>query len=221
MCGGIVLFVSVSSAVDLNLISLAGHYYLWKNGIHHRDISDSNLMYVRRNGKIVGKLGDFDLSTLNEEPSGTDRTGTLPFMAIGLLTRKALQGKVVHVYGFEAEAFFWVAVIDTASYDSGRRVYPAPYAHWAQQGPEVCRASKVDFLFLSSTEHQPTQSQLFIWSLFRPLIPLLQRCIEGLKNADHELDDNIHEEFMKIKKMGEEMWTRPMAAPMECAGKSL
>ncbi|KAF8423739.1 hypothetical protein L210DRAFT_3569339, partial [Boletus edulis BED1] len=58
-----------------------GHLALWKNDVYHRDISASNLMYRTVNGKIVGVLNDFDLASTEKTATGTERTGTIPFMA--------------------------------------------------------------------------------------------------------------------------------------------
>jgi hypothetical protein len=35
-------------------------------------------------------------------------TGTVPFMAIELLTQEAIEGKVKHMYRHDAESFIWV-----------------------------------------------------------------------------------------------------------------
>lgn len=94
------------------------HFALWKGGLHHRDISDGNLMYrTNMNGKIVGVLSDFDLSSLEgDKGHNSERTGTLPFMARDLLQPAGLEGRLQHKYEHDAEAFFWVAFIDTALY---------------------------------------------------------------------------------------------------------
>src|ERR1700710_475849 len=63
--------------------SITGHRILWKYGVRHRDISASNLMYYKTsNGLIIGVLNDYDLSSVRDTPTGTERTGTVPFMAM-------------------------------------------------------------------------------------------------------------------------------------------
>ncbi|KAG2753919.1 hypothetical protein P692DRAFT_201228671, partial [Suillus brevipes Sb2] len=75
------------------------HYALWECGVHHRDVSPSNLMvYKTSDGRYIGVLNDFDLSSTRDTPSGQERTGTVPFMAIELLTKEAIEGKVQHLY---------------------------------------------------------------------------------------------------------------------------
>jgi len=88
------------------------HKRLWKLGIHHRDISNGNLMYYRKNGHLFGVLIDFDLACLEGMPSENQRrTGTRPFMASDLLLG---EGPFEHLYKHDAESFFWVAVYDSA-----------------------------------------------------------------------------------------------------------
>ncbi|KAG8914763.1 hypothetical protein FRC02_004848 [Tulasnella sp. 418] len=86
------------------------HWALWEAGIHHSDISESNLMYYEHDNKIMGILNDFDLATLesNKGLTGLDCTGTLPFMACSLLQSDALHYHVEHLYEHDLESFFWV-----------------------------------------------------------------------------------------------------------------
>ncbi|KAJ1973711.1 hypothetical protein H4R34_004983 [Dimargaris verticillata] len=57
-------------------------------GIFHRDISTSNIMVVRQNGRLQGMLIDYDNAIYLDAISTSERperTGTLPFMSIGNL----------------------------------------------------------------------------------------------------------------------------------------
>ncbi|KAG1876137.1 hypothetical protein C8R48DRAFT_570134, partial [Suillus tomentosus] len=76
------------------------HLTLWKEGVHHRDISPGNLMWYRKDRRLIGVLNDYDLSSLANAvgPQGNGRTGTVPFMALDLLTKISQQGKVKHLY---------------------------------------------------------------------------------------------------------------------------
>jgi hypothetical protein len=49
---------------------------------------------------IFFKPNDFDLAHVRGKtrPSGTERTGTMPFMALDLLTKEAWEGKVERLY---------------------------------------------------------------------------------------------------------------------------
>ncbi|KAG2127278.1 uncharacterized protein EDB93DRAFT_1332694 [Suillus bovinus] len=87
------------------------HYTLWKHNVHHRDISPNNLMVYGLNGQWVGVLKDYDLSLIKPDgPSGKECTGTVPFMALDLLQKKGLEGKVMHKYRHDAESLVWVLV---------------------------------------------------------------------------------------------------------------
>ncbi|KAG2079136.1 hypothetical protein BDR04DRAFT_961306, partial [Suillus decipiens] len=78
------------------------HRALWKGGVLHRDVSPGNLMVYRLRGKFIGVLNDYDLSSFKRDgPSGLERTGTIPFMAIDLLTPEAIAGEVEHLYAHD------------------------------------------------------------------------------------------------------------------------
>ncbi|KAF8881281.1 hypothetical protein CPB84DRAFT_1687298, partial [Gymnopilus junonius] len=85
-----------------------GHSFLWKNFIEHGDPSLNNLMYDEETG--CGVLTDFDLSLLQWEPRvfGTDRTGTIPFMALHLLQKGYWTGHEERYYHHELESFVWI-----------------------------------------------------------------------------------------------------------------
>jgi len=57
----------------------------------------------------VGILNDFDLTRFADQTgaSGQDNTGTLPFMALDLLSEKGLRGEIPRRYRHEAESFAW------------------------------------------------------------------------------------------------------------------
>ncbi|KAG2745711.1 hypothetical protein P692DRAFT_20740747, partial [Suillus brevipes Sb2] len=85
------------------------HITLWKEGVYHRDVSPPNLMWYWKDGKRIGVLNDYDLSSLADEPGprGNERTGTVPFMALDLLTEKGQRGEVKHLYRHDLESFMW------------------------------------------------------------------------------------------------------------------
>jgi len=93
----------------------SGHYRLWVNGIHHGDISLNNLMYsVSPIGKVEGVLNDYDLASWDKFPTtNSDRTGTVPFMALELL-RGGLDRQIPRLYRHDAESFVWVLTYLTA-----------------------------------------------------------------------------------------------------------
>ncbi|KAG2028979.1 hypothetical protein BDR03DRAFT_816759, partial [Suillus americanus] len=103
------------------------HRALWKRGVHHRDVSPSNLMGYRFDGRFMSVLNDFDLSSIiqlmsslkHDRPRGFERTGTVPFMSLDLLTPEAIAGEVEHVYRHDVESFIWVLTWICLRYEGG------------------------------------------------------------------------------------------------------
>ena len=88
-------------------------------------------MYRKVEGKIVGVLNDFDLASTQQSATGTERTGTVPFMALDLLEDDALEGHVNHAYEDDAESFIWVLVWISLRYDDGKnREHGRPMDDW-------------------------------------------------------------------------------------------
>ncbi|KAG1819909.1 hypothetical protein EV424DRAFT_917300 [Suillus variegatus] len=124
------------------------HLTLWKEGVYHRDVSPGNLMWYWKDGKRIGVLNDYDLSSLADEPGprGNKRTGTVPFMALDLLTKDGQQGKVKHLYHHDLESFMWVFAWICLRYRQGvllRRLRPLD--EWATSDAIACRKEKLDF----------------------------------------------------------------------------
>ena len=80
------------------------------NGIRHGDISYNNLMYDSPDdaGEPVGIVNDYDLATwVDHSATNTNRTGTIPFMAIDLLDG-GLEDRIPRLYRHDLESFVWV-----------------------------------------------------------------------------------------------------------------
>ncbi|KAI9460375.1 hypothetical protein HD554DRAFT_2133358 [Boletus coccyginus] len=123
------------------------HLALWKNGVHHRDISASNLMYKVEGSLVVGVLIDFDLATIVDSVTGNERTGTVPFMALDLLSKEVLAGKIEHIYAYDAESFIWVLVWICLRYDDGElRKDDRPLDEWLKVDALGCGEKKLYFL---------------------------------------------------------------------------
>jgi serine/threonine protein kinase len=119
---------------------------LWKKGIRHGDISLENLMWDDR--RKVGILNDFDLAKFTDQAgaSGKDNTGTLPFMALDLLSEEGLHGKIPRHYRHEAESFTWTLIclcLSTVEDKDGRNYTPHPHPlnEWFQ-GWKISRDAK-------------------------------------------------------------------------------
>lgn len=90
-----------------NFVPIA-HRVMWKEHLEHGDLSLDNLMYRRKNGKILGVLIDWDLATMRGAEDevfggGTRRTGTAPFVSLDLITSKPSRRKYRH----DAESLGW------------------------------------------------------------------------------------------------------------------
>ncbi|KAH7920052.1 hypothetical protein BV22DRAFT_1074614 [Leucogyrophana mollusca] len=152
------------------------HYELWKEGIHHRDISESNLMYYRNaQGVAVGVLNDYDLSSTTEGRQGDERTGTIPFMSVELLRRPALDGHKTHEYYHDAESLIWVLAWVTLHYEHGTR---RPRQHRPLEGllslqAVECSDKKTSFMVHGRNEVKPPPSQQGNWEVARGCLKVL------------------------------------------------
>jgi len=64
-------------------------------------------------GEPEGVLNDYDLASWKEFPTtNTDRTGTIPFLALDML-KGGLSGQIPRLYRHDAESFIWVLVYIT------------------------------------------------------------------------------------------------------------
>jgi len=87
----------------------------------------------------VGVLNDFDLARFADQAgaSGQDNTGTLPFMALDLLSEAGLRGEIPRRYRHEAESFAWTLIclcLSTVEGKDGKNYTrdPHPLREWFQ-----------------------------------------------------------------------------------------
>jgi len=87
----------------------------------------------------VGVLNDFDLARFAGQAgaSGQDNTGTLPFMALDLLSEEGLRGELPRLYRHEAESFAWSLIclcLSTVGGQDGKNYTrdPHPLREWFQ-----------------------------------------------------------------------------------------
>ncbi|KAG2338103.1 hypothetical protein BDR05DRAFT_840730, partial [Suillus weaverae] len=93
---------------------------------------------------------DHDLSSLADEPGprGNERTGTVSFMALDLLTAKAQRDEVKRLYRHDLESFIWAFAWISLRYENGA-LLPAesrPLDDWATLDAVACRQEKLNFL---------------------------------------------------------------------------
>jgi hypothetical protein len=100
-------------------------------------------------GSFRGVLNDFDLAVrldalAQEGHSSLHRTGTLPFMAVELLTDRPAK----HLFRHDLESLFYVMVWIAAHYDQkGEVVHRDALSSWQTGGLQVIRASKRQFIY--------------------------------------------------------------------------
>ena len=131
------------------MICIAGHYALWQAGVYHRDVSPGNMMRYRNGTILMGILNDYDLSSLAtaQGPQGNERTRTIPFMAIDLLTEEGQRGEVKHLYCHDLESFIWVLIWVSLRYKDGQLLprKSRPFGEWAIVDAETCGEKKSFF----------------------------------------------------------------------------
>jgi len=125
----------------------------------------------------VGILNDFDLAKFTDQagPSGQDNTGTLPFMALDLLSEEGLRGGILRRYRHEAESFAWSLIclcLSTVEGTDGKNYTrnPHPLLRWFQSW-HISRDSKCG---LRWDEHD------------NPDVPLVHSNTKPLAQALHE-----------------------------------
>ena len=153
------------------------------------------MMYYRGGDSVVGVLNDWDLATVlsSSATPNTDRTGTIPFMALQLLSGE----RVVHMFRHDAESFIWLFLwVCGCSNGSTREVLVAPYKAWRKLDMLACQEKRRAFLsdadlrdIKASEHHKP--NALFCLFLARLL---LQLRAEQWKNVPTSIDHSAQEQ---------------------------
>ncbi len=130
------------------LIYFLGHSFIRKHGIGHSDPSLWNAKYHRT--RKCGILTDFDLSVtawLTFVPR-TDRTGTVPFMAMELLCDGNWKKNNARHYCHELEAFIWMLPCVFLAYSDGKYVPQTRFIEdWMTPDYNACGEKKNYFLY--------------------------------------------------------------------------
>ena len=102
-------------------------------------------MYYYDGNRVVGVLNDWDLATVipSLDTPNTDRTGTIPFMALLPLSGKP----VVHMFRHDMESFIWLFLwVCGCSNGSKKEVLVAPYKVWRTVSMVACSEKRGAFL---------------------------------------------------------------------------
>ncbi|KAG0706679.1 hypothetical protein DFH29DRAFT_137520 [Suillus ampliporus] len=176
------------------------HRALWKNGVRHRDVSPSNLMVYKLGDLWIGVLNDYDLSsTQNHSPSGRERTGTVPFMALDLLTKQAIAGEVEHLYQHDAESLIWVLGWVCLRYEGGKLLSKdRPLDEWLRVDAIRCRKEKNDFLSsgLRDQNLRPSRSHHETWVIARKCLVAIWSH-NGPDGSTKMVDDEAFQSLLK------------------------
>jgi hypothetical protein len=135
-------------------------------------------MWYKKDGKLIGVLNDYDLSSLANEPGprGNERTGTVPFMARDLLTEEGQRGEIKHLYRHDLESFIWCFAWISLRYNEGvlRPRGSRPFDEWATLDAVACGEDK---LTLQTDKKVPagTHKDDPMWKFIRECLFVLAR----------------------------------------------
>jgi hypothetical protein len=100
-------------------------------------------------GSIIGVLNDWDLArTKGSKVVNTGPTGTLPFMALELLTRDGQKGTIERQYRHDAESFGWIPLYVAFQHrDDGKALEAGirPFTKWLSGDPKTVRMCKTAY----------------------------------------------------------------------------
>ena len=151
--------------------------------------------YLDSNGneQVIGVLNDYDSSSMKDSPTGRERTGTVPFMALDLLFDKAMEGKVEHLYRHDAESFIWVLTWITLQYKDGKLLSNGPLDDWLEENATRCRNVRSAFLIMTPGPNgngmKPSPSHQSNWKIaLSCLRVLLKEVHDNLEEVRHRRD---------------------------------
>ncbi|GBE78923.1 hypothetical protein SCP_0201200 [Sparassis crispa] len=161
------------------------HFHLWSIGIRRSDISLRNLMYDRATKR--GILSDLDLNVARSPgsltPCGKNRTVTVPFMALDLLTQDYYSEKITHLYRHDVESFIWVL-----PYVLLRDTNPAVVDSWNTGRFYLCEFGKEMFLRNLHWYQEARPPNDHPWTVGYALVKWL--CDKRRSSTDARLVDN-------------------------------
>lgn len=142
-------------------------------------------MWRREGGKVVGVLNDWDLARDGRATgmiiAPLERIGTVPFMALDLLTR---YGKTGHRYRHDQEALVWVLAWLFINYDKGHSLTSGMFVEvlrsWSTDDHQTCAAKKIWFLEITLFEEEAQDPKDIASETWRILWPLANSLLLNL-----------------------------------------
>ncbi|KAF6748561.1 hypothetical protein DFP72DRAFT_820046 [Ephemerocybe angulata] len=166
-----------TALLDAFLQLMYCHAMLWSIGIEHGDISPGNLMVNPETGKP--KLCDFGLSHFRTEtrPKGDSNTATWAFMAIELLTERAMLGEIPRVYRHEVESFVAVLVWIVLRYRKGVLADDSTTKGWTDPSFTKCKDARETTVMriLAGSLPKPSWVSNKIWKVVEDAVSSMER----------------------------------------------
>ena len=174
----------------------------------HRDVSHNNIMFEMRDGEPHFILNDFDLAvvvnadgTPLRPPSSNHRTGTLPFMSIGLIddiidsgSQLILPGSTsearIHRLRYDFESLLWVSLWCAMTMEPGTKQHEeemiAKIASWQTGTFDTIRSAKRNLITdLSAVARFPFTPKFKRWRVwFVQWFSVIQKGEELLRAHD-------------------------------------
>ena len=135
------------------------------------------MMWYGKDGILMGLLNDYNLSSLASAQGrqGNERTGTVTFMALDLLTSEGQGGEIKHLYRHDLESFIWVLVWVCLRYKDGTLLtFNHPFDDWATKDA-VTVGEKKDSFLMNFLAFEPKDLDPLMWSLVAYCLQVLKQ----------------------------------------------
>jgi hypothetical protein len=153
-------------------------------------------MYDRDNDN-GGVLNDFDLATSDEQtsPSGSERTGTVPFMALDLIHARHPPGSIKHEYRHDHESFAWTLLWIFGTFKDGREVSKPVFEDWVTNTYTAKYSLLGDLPIINVTK------------TFQKYWPRLKRMLENVHSRHPEIHaDDERRQYLSSKEYQETLF---------------
>jgi len=154
-----------------------------------------------------GVLNDWDLSRIHTatgvEHCGGKGTGTIPFMAMDLLTPEYFGGSKAPLYRHDLEGFIWILPWVFLQYDGPK--FAVEQLRWGTDNYHDCHIEKAKMLVVGNIEtYTPTASWKHEWQLAECLLMCMWLVIENSEQAKRHLTTNRQRTVLERRREKEE-----------------